>query len=174
MYVGVTKLLWHRLSINPQKLQVLKQSERSFPFAPKSSDGTINSNNGSNSSSSGSGNGDNNDSRSGDKNESPLLRLDRAVKDIQQQIEMIFRHEQQPSSSSSSSSSSASPSLPLKPSQSTPQPSPPPPQQQQQTNKNKDNDKGFDQDKRSEDILAILKSLRRLTNLCRDLLPGIV
>ena len=146
MYVGVTKLLWHRLSINPQKLQVLKKSERSFPFAPKSSDGITSSNSGSssgssNSSSSGSGNGDSNGSSSGDKNESPLLRLDRAVKDIQQQIEMIFSHEQQPAS---------------------------PLPQQQQTNK------GSDEDKRSEDILAILKSLRRLTNLCRDLLPGIV
>ena len=33
--VGPRKLLWHRLAINPQKMQVLPQRQRKFPFAPK-------------------------------------------------------------------------------------------------------------------------------------------
>ena len=32
--VGPRKLLWHRLAINPQKMQVLSKSQRKFPFSP--------------------------------------------------------------------------------------------------------------------------------------------
>ncbi len=32
--VGPRKLLWHRLAINPQKIQVLSKKQRKFPFAP--------------------------------------------------------------------------------------------------------------------------------------------
>jgi hypothetical protein len=33
--VGPRKLLWHRLAINPQRMQVLPARQRKFPFAPK-------------------------------------------------------------------------------------------------------------------------------------------
>ncbi len=33
-WVGPKKLLWHRIAINPQKLQVLTPKQRKFPFAP--------------------------------------------------------------------------------------------------------------------------------------------
>lgn len=36
VFVGTKKLLWHRLAMNPQKLQVLSKRERHFPFAPNS------------------------------------------------------------------------------------------------------------------------------------------
>jgi hypothetical protein len=33
-FVGPLKLLWHRLALNPQKLQVLSKKQRYFPFSP--------------------------------------------------------------------------------------------------------------------------------------------
>ena len=161
MYVGVTKLLWHRLSINPQKLQVLKKSERSFPFAPKSSDG---SSSGSCGGGGGGGSGGGGGGGGGGESQPPVLVLDEAVKDIQRQIEMLLCKEQQPQQE------------PIRQSQ----PPQPQPQQQQQRNigsvnnldRGKGLDKDKDKDKGSNQALGVLKSLRRLTLLCRDLLPG--
>lgn len=33
-YVGMKKLLWHKLALNPQKLQMLSKKDRKYPFAP--------------------------------------------------------------------------------------------------------------------------------------------
>jgi hypothetical protein len=38
-YVGPLKLLWHRMALNPQKLQVLSKKQRYFPFSPLCADG---------------------------------------------------------------------------------------------------------------------------------------
>lgn len=35
-YVGTKKLLWHKIALNPQKLQMLSKKERKYPFAPSS------------------------------------------------------------------------------------------------------------------------------------------
>ena len=36
-YTGVKKLLWHRVAMNPQSLQIISKKNRIFPFAPKQS-----------------------------------------------------------------------------------------------------------------------------------------
>lgn len=36
-YVGCLKLLWHKVPINPDRLQVLKRKDRKYPFSPPSS-----------------------------------------------------------------------------------------------------------------------------------------
>jgi hypothetical protein len=33
-YTGTLKLLWHKIALNPQQLQVLPKHKRIFPFAP--------------------------------------------------------------------------------------------------------------------------------------------
>lgn len=35
-YVGTKKLLWHKVALNPQKLQILSKRDRKYPFAPTS------------------------------------------------------------------------------------------------------------------------------------------
>jgi hypothetical protein len=37
-FSGPLKLMWHRIAMNPQKLQILSKSERKYPFAPPSID----------------------------------------------------------------------------------------------------------------------------------------
>ena len=41
IFTGARKLMWHKLALNPEKLQILKRNERKYPYAPPSVDHVI-------------------------------------------------------------------------------------------------------------------------------------